>query len=78
MIVIHTLADHIEHEHEIWAECPHCGHGHQLDLAAIVAKAGDMTPDQLRARLRCGKCNRRGGMELRVTAAVTKDMRPHN
>jgi len=80
MIVIHTLADHIAHDHEIWASCPHCDHGHQIDLGAIIKGfegAGDMTPNELRARLRCGKCHKRGGMQLTVSAAVTKDMRPH-
>ena len=76
MIVIDTLADHVAHDHEMWTFCPDCGHSHQFDLAAIVAKAGDMTPDTLRARLRCGKCKIRGGMELRTSPASNRRMKP--
>jgi hypothetical protein len=46
-----------------WAYCKDeagCGHNVRLDLAAIIARTGDMPADQFRLRLRCSKCVGRG------------------
>jgi hypothetical protein len=38
-----------------------CGHAAKLDISAIFERVGDITVDQLRARLRCTGCRWRPG-----------------
>lgn len=50
-----------------WAYCEDehaCGHQTHLDIAAIVAKVGDMPADQFRLRLRCSKCGARARLVI--------------
>jgi hypothetical protein len=50
-----------------WAYCSDeqgCGHNVHLDLAAIIARAGDMPADRFRLRLKCSKCGKRARLVI--------------
>jgi hypothetical protein len=50
-----------------WAYCKAehaCGHNARLDLAAIVARTGDMPADRFRQLLRCSKCGKRARLVI--------------
>lgn len=49
---------------KVWAYCARevpCGRAARLDMPAIFERVGDITIDQLRARLRCTGCGWRPG-----------------
>ena len=50
-----------------WAYCQAehtCGHNARIDIAAVVAKTGDMPADQFRRRLRCSRCGGRARLVI--------------
>jgi hypothetical protein len=50
-----------------WAYCSAeqgCGHNARIDIAAIVAKIGDMPAATFRKRLRCSKCGARARLVI--------------
>jgi hypothetical protein len=50
-----------------WAYCSDelgCGHNARIDIAAIIARAGDMPARRFRQRLRCSKCGKRARLVI--------------
>jgi hypothetical protein len=50
-----------------WAYCKDehgCGRNARIDIAAIVARTGDMPADRFRRRLRCSKCGKRARLVI--------------
>jgi hypothetical protein len=50
-----------------WAYCEAehtCGHNAPIDIAATIARTGDMPADRFRQRLRCSKCGKRARLVI--------------
>jgi hypothetical protein len=50
-----------------WAYCGDeqgCGHNVKIDIAAIIARVGDMPASHFRQRLRCSKCGGRARLVI--------------
>ena len=50
-----------------WAYCKDeqgCGHNAPIDIAATIARTGDMPADRFRQRLRCSKCGKRARLVI--------------
>ena len=50
-----------------WAYCRDehgCGHNMGIDIAAIIARIGDMPASRFRERLRCSKCGGRARLVI--------------
>ena len=53
------INEHAGSEWLPWAYCQNervCGHNARIDIAAVIAKTGDMPADRFRGRLGCSKC----------------------
>jgi hypothetical protein len=50
-----------------WAYCGDeqgCGHNTRIDIAAVIARVGDMPASRFRERLRCSKCGGRARLVI--------------
>lgn len=57
--MLETLRDHLEGGYSVWVTCTACHHDVKIDLAAILARFGDMSWPAFRRRLRCSACGAR-------------------
>lgn len=63
----HPISQRAGREWLPWAYCrdeARCGHNARLDIAAIIARTGDMPADRFRERLRCSRCGSRARLVI--------------
>jgi hypothetical protein len=63
----HPISKHAGREWMPWAYClnePACGHNARVDIAAVIARTGDMPADEFRRRLECPLCGSRARLVI--------------
>lgn len=62
-----TLGTSLRYQDKLKIECGHCGHKAEIGQRDAIELFGeDATPFDIRHRLRCSQCRRRGMVEVRL------------